>query len=69
LILRREANCLPLVSGGNGEGNLPLPQQPVGILIHASLPLAMQIVEIDLHDGGDKRLDMLRHLCTLITGE
>src|SRR3954464_14946259 len=46
-----------------------LPQQPVGVLVRATLPGAVGIAEVDLHASVDPQLRVLGHLRSLIPGQ
>jgi hypothetical protein len=46
-----------------------LTEEPVGVLVRASLPWAAWIAEVDLEAGVDAQLGVLGHLCSLIPGQ
>src|SRR5215204_4709692 len=46
-----------------------LPQQPVGVLVRATLPGAVRIAEVDRHARLDPELGVLGHLRSLIPGQ
>src|SRR5215207_7296230 len=46
-----------------------LPQQPVGVLVRATLPGAVRVAEVDLKTGVDPELGVLGHLRSLIPGQ
>src|SRR3954468_8683972 len=46
-----------------------LPQQPVGVLVRATLPGAVRVAEVDRHASLDPELGVLGHLRSLIPGQ
>src|SRR3712207_6071484 len=46
-----------------------LPQQPVGVLVRATLPGAVGIAEVDLKTGVDPQAGVLGHFRSLIPGQ
>src|SRR4051812_13814976 len=46
-----------------------LPQQPVGVLVRATLPGAVGIAEVDRHASLDPELGVLGHFRSLIPGQ
>src|SRR4051812_21263519 len=46
-----------------------LPQQPVGVLVRATLPRAVRIAEVDRHASLDPELGVLGHFRSLIPGQ
>src|SRR5215207_10475413 len=46
-----------------------LPQQPVGVLVRATLPGAVRVAEVDRHASDDPQLRVLGHLRSLIPGQ
>src|SRR5215211_513778 len=46
-----------------------LPQQPVGVLVRATLPRAVRIADVDRHARLDPELGVLGHFRSLIPGQ
>jgi hypothetical protein len=46
-----------------------LAQQPISVLVRASLPWAVGIAEVDLESGIDAQLGVLGHLLAAVPGQ